>query len=101
MQIHVLEFGLCDIHTAWSYKATMKSPKSLAVYLRTITKEETSRPIPNEPPTNLPSRNHVSTLGTLSNHVIVMYPSCSENDHEFKSSAKKICDDIKRYEFGD
>ena len=81
IHIHGLGFGLCGLHTAWSYKVTVKMPKSPAVYFKIITKEETSRPIPNKPPTHLPSQNHVSTLGTLSNHVIVMYRSCSENDH--------------------
>ena len=69
--------------------------------LKNIIKEETSNPILNKPPTNLPSRNHVPTLGTLFKHVIAMDRSRSENDHEFKSYPRKIRDDIERDVFRD
>ena len=72
IRIRVLGFGWYDIHTTWLYTLAVKSPKSLAVHLKTIIKEETSHPITNEPPSNLPSQKHVTTLGTFSKHVIVM-----------------------------
>ena len=68
----------------------MKSPESLAAHFKIIIKEETSRPIPNKPPTNFPSRKYVPTLGKFSKHVIAMDRSRSENDREFKYSTRKI-----------
>ena len=101
IRIRVVGFGWSDLHTTWSYKGTVKSPESLAAHLKTIIEEEASRSIPNEPPTNLPSRKHVPTLGTLTKHVIAMDQSRSENDHEFKFSAKKLRDDRESDGFGD
>ena len=54
MRIHIIGFGWCDIHITWSYKGTVKSPESLSVIFKTITKEEKSCPITNEPLINLP-----------------------------------------------
>ena len=70
----VLRYSKFDgtVNTTWLYTLAVKSPESLAVHLKTIIKEETSHPITNEPPSNLPSQKHVTTLGTFSKHVIVM-----------------------------
>ena len=80
---------------------TVNSPESLASHLKNIIKEETSRPIPNKPPTNFPSRKYVPTLGKFSKHVIAMDRSLSENNHGFKSSSRKIRYDRESNLFGD
>ena len=101
IRIRVVGFGWTEFHITWSTKRVARTPDMLADHLKTILKAEASRPIPRDPPANLPTRKDVSTLGTLSKDVAAMDQARSENDQEFKASANQLRDERERDGFGD
>ena len=101
IRIRFLGFLWCCLYTTWSYKGTVKSPESLAGHLKNIIKEETSRPIPNKPLTNLTSQKHVPTFCTFYKHVIAMDCSRSKKYHGFKYYVSEILYDRESDGFGD